>query len=268
MALALEIANLDGLDDAVKGLYVENDGAFKLDVSGMPDIPDVAGLKTALQSERELAKKARGDATALMDKYSGVDLDKYNQVMTDLDKAAEDKLIAENKSEEVWANRTEKLNKEWQSKVDAEAAKVATEQGIIKQLKLSALQGELSMQLMNVPNMHEFGKRDALLAAENMFSLDDHGRSVLLEDDGTGNMVVAIGKDGKTPYSLEEMANSNEFREKNPHWFSATGGGGGLVQGKTNNFGGARTIARSKFEGLNPVEQSKSVRDGIKVVDG
>jgi len=42
MALALEIANLDGLDDAVKGLYVENDGAFKLDVSGMPDIPDVA----------------------------------------------------------------------------------------------------------------------------------------------------------------------------------------------------------------------------------
>lgn len=48
-ALKLVIDSLDGIDDAVKALYVEDNGKFKLDVDG---IEDTSGLKTALQKER------------------------------------------------------------------------------------------------------------------------------------------------------------------------------------------------------------------------
>lgn len=58
-ALKLSVDSLDGIDDAIKGLYVEKDGKFALQVEG---IEDTSGLKSALQKERvqrEAAEKQR-----------------------------------------------------------------------------------------------------------------------------------------------------------------------------------------------------------------
>ena len=60
MALELNVDTLDGLDDSVKGLYVERDGKFQLDVNG---IEDVSGLKSALEHERTSRKKAIENAS-------------------------------------------------------------------------------------------------------------------------------------------------------------------------------------------------------------
>ena len=51
-ALKLTVDSLDGLDDSIKGLYVEREGKFHLPVDG---IEDTTGLKTALQKERKTA---------------------------------------------------------------------------------------------------------------------------------------------------------------------------------------------------------------------
>lgn len=60
-ALKLSVDSVDGLDDAVRGLYVEKDGKFHLDVDG---IEDTTGLKNALSAERrraaDLEKKVKG----------------------------------------------------------------------------------------------------------------------------------------------------------------------------------------------------------------
>ncbi len=53
-ALKLTVDSLDGIDDAIKPLYVEDGGKFKLSVEG---IEDTTALKGALQKER----KARED---------------------------------------------------------------------------------------------------------------------------------------------------------------------------------------------------------------
>ena len=55
MALKLTLDTLDGVDEAIKPLYVEHDGKFKLAVDGLED---TSGLKSALEKER----KARRDA--------------------------------------------------------------------------------------------------------------------------------------------------------------------------------------------------------------
>lgn len=57
-ALKLTLDSLDGIDDAVKSLYVEKDGKHVLDVEG---VEDTTGLKTALQKER---KRAEDEAKA------------------------------------------------------------------------------------------------------------------------------------------------------------------------------------------------------------
>ena len=55
MALKLTLDSLDGVDEGIKSLYVEQDGKFKLAVDGLED---TSGLKSALEKER----KARRDA--------------------------------------------------------------------------------------------------------------------------------------------------------------------------------------------------------------
>ena len=54
MALEYTVKTLDGLSEDVAKMYTETDGAFTLDVSGL-DIPDVSGLKSALDKERDRA---------------------------------------------------------------------------------------------------------------------------------------------------------------------------------------------------------------------
>ena len=52
MALKLSVDNLDGIEENIKGLYVEKDGKFVLPVDG---IEDTSALKGALAKERKMA---------------------------------------------------------------------------------------------------------------------------------------------------------------------------------------------------------------------
>ena len=56
MALAFEVESLEGVDDAVKTLYVEKDGKFRLDVTGIDPADE---LKEALRKERDLTKEEK-----------------------------------------------------------------------------------------------------------------------------------------------------------------------------------------------------------------
>jgi hypothetical protein len=65
MGLKYLLDTLDGVDDAVKSLYVEKDGKFVLGIEGLPQPEDVSGLKSKVQElldEKKAADKARKDA--------------------------------------------------------------------------------------------------------------------------------------------------------------------------------------------------------------
>lgn len=54
MALELTVDKLDGIQEDLRGLYIEKDGKYHLDVSG---IEDTKGLKSALDKERDEHKR-------------------------------------------------------------------------------------------------------------------------------------------------------------------------------------------------------------------
>src|SRR5574340_829949 len=106
MALALVV---DAVPAGQEAFYVEKDGKFHLDVTG---IEDTSGLKSALQKEREAAKEASRKAKELEDKFAGIDPAKVRDMMAKLDQDGEAALIAAGKFDEVVAKRTEKRSEE------------------------------------------------------------------------------------------------------------------------------------------------------------
>lgn len=234
MALEPQLDSLEGLNEALHGEYVEREGKFYLDVSG--GIPDVSTLEGTLAKVRDELKESKQHAKSELDKYKDVDLEAIEEMRkktavleAEREKAEEDKLLAAHDFEQVLSNRIEKRDADWKNKFDEKDNIIAGKDGTIEALKQRALQGELTMQLSGIEGMHSKGRRDALKAAMTEYTLDDKGRAVMLDSEGE----VVIGKDGKTPFSLNEQADSPEYREENIHWYLASAhGAGGMVRGK------------------------------------
>lgn len=65
MALKAFLETLDGVDDAVKPFYTENDGKFVLAVEDVDNHPEVANLKSAYEKTKADKEKAKTDAKNL-----------------------------------------------------------------------------------------------------------------------------------------------------------------------------------------------------------
>lgn len=87
MAIKAVVETTDGLDDALKGLYVERDGKFVLDVEPVDGIAleDVTGLKTALGKERTTRETLEKQVI----KFKDIDPDKAREALAKLDELAQ-----------------------------------------------------------------------------------------------------------------------------------------------------------------------------------
>lgn len=95
MPIASTLQSLDGLDDAVKSLYVEQNGAFVLDVQGIDQHPEVANLKSAYERTKADRDAIRAERDAAKSKLSSVpeDFDAEAWAKAKDGKADEAKLI-------------------------------------------------------------------------------------------------------------------------------------------------------------------------------
>ncbi len=109
--------------------------------------------------------------------------------------------------------------------------------------------------------IHAHAIDDALLRGRAMFTLDDDGNAVQVKD-GT----VVLSKDGKNNFAPSEWLES--MREAAPHWFPASGSGGGAQQGRQQGSAGKKTVTRSVFDGMAPIDKAAHVKEGGIVVDG
>lgn len=85
MALKLIVEKLDEVPEASRGLYVERDGKFHLDVDGLED---TSGLKSALEKERQARKDLDKRLAALKD----VDPEEYRRLKDEADAKEREKL--------------------------------------------------------------------------------------------------------------------------------------------------------------------------------
>ena len=198
--------NLDGVDEALHGVYKETDGKFVLQVEGMQHDSEVNGLKTALIKERENVAEYKKIGTP-------------DEIASRFAKAAE-------AINEAGKGKGEDKTEQFQAKIaqmeTEHAAKLADRDGKFIELQRSISIAGLKVELAKngiVPDGID------MLAgySASRIAFHDDGTPKILTKDGTMPMIGA-GSDGGA--TLADLA--KELAEGNPYLVTdRTPGGGG-----------------------------------------
>lgn len=245
--MPLVIDKLEDVPEGARAAYVEKDGKFRLDV----EIEDTAGLKSALQKERDLAKASAKSLKELQEQFTGIDPVKVREMMQRLDNDGEAALIAAGKIDEVVSRRTEKLQKELQKQVDAAHNEAQSAAERANKFSQRVLDNHIRMAATKA-GLHVHAIDDALFRARSMFSLNDDGEAIQLGSDGT----VVLGKDGKTPFSPAEWLEG--MKETAPHWFPNGSSGGGGGKGGKGGAGAKDLSHLSPTARINAAREAKA----------
>lgn len=225
MKLKLVVKSLDEVEEAVRALYAkQDDGSFKLDVDGVPDVTKLTG---ALAKEREAREAAEKQAKA----FDGMNADEVKALLAKFEGDEEHQLIKAGKFEEVINKRTEKMRTEYERKLKAAEDVVANEKARAGKWTGRVLDNAIR-DAASKAGIHQHAIDDALFRGRSLFALDDDGNAVQLGQDGK----PVLGKDGKSVFSPTEWLDT--MRESAPHWFPAAASGGGA---QNNNSVGKLT---------------------------
>lgn len=229
MALELVYESQDAIPEAVKSMYVEHEGKFRLDVNG---IEDTRGLKSALEKERQAAKDAKSELA----KYAGQD-EKIKKALEFYETSEEAKMTQDEIINKRVAKREEDVARKLEEK-DAEV-KLARELAVKNSRRLL----HADIRAVAPTDLAPSALEDALRHAESVFELDEEGKTV--PKDGK------FGKDGKKPYDPAEWF--ADTRVTHPHRF-LNGNSGSSAAGK-----GAKPAAKD-LSHLNPAERMTAAR--------
>lgn len=227
------------IPEALAEYYEERDGKFFLAVD------EALELKGALEKEKAHVKKLKD----MLSQYDGVDIDRVKALLSKAETDEEREKLKTGDIESVVKARIEKYTRDFESKL---AAETAAKKGLMSR----TLQAELrNAALKNGVIQHAVD--DAVMRGLNVFTVSDDGSIVSMKDND-----VVLGKDGKSPYSVNEWL--EELKPNVPHWFGNSNSGGG-APGNKNPSSNVKTLTRAQFEGLDPSERMEFVKSKGKV---
>lgn len=250
--LDLIVDSLDNVPEHFKSEYTKGeDGKFHLSVSG---VEDVSGLKSALQKERDEAKKLREQVKA----FDGIDPSKANEALEKLRKLEEKQLLDSGEVDKVIENRTRLMQQDHQAQVAklTEALQTVEKERDSSRLMLS----EAVIQRGIIDAVNEVGqpRKEALLdiiqRGKLTWRLDEKGAPIPVNEDGT----TIYGKDGKAPMTMKEWGQT--LLETAPHLFLESKGGGarGSVTG-----GNGKVMSADDYAKLTPAQKLANARGAL-----
>ncbi len=208
MSLKAKLENLDGVDEALKGLYTEREGAFHLTVEGMVD-------KSKLDDFRTTNTQLKSDLEKLTDKFNGVDLSRYAELVKSDQDNKDKKLVDAGKIDELLAERTKRMKEEYEKTIQTLESQNHTHvrqlEGLVIDNSVRAAATKSGVQATAVD--------DVLLRARTVYSLED---GTATPKDRKGEVIY--GKDGSTPMAIEEWVKGLE--DTAGHLFIKSSGGG------------------------------------------
>jgi hypothetical protein len=257
MALALTVDAIDSVPEAQRALYVEKEGKYHLDVDGLPD---VSGLKTALEKERAANKANAKDIAAW--KGLGKSADEIAALVAEKEAAAEEALKKAGKHDQILADKLAQAARERKEEADAlraerDAANADARQAIVETRVTTALTKAKATQ------------EGLDLLAERL------GKRIKVEMVNGKRVTSIMQADGETPMIGSEKDGSANFDDlvkeavkTYPSLFEGTGAGGsGTDQKNQRRDAGAKTITLADFHALGPIERAAKMKEGFKVVD-
>lgn len=234
MALDFEVESIDGLDDGVKSLYVEHEGKFRLDVSGVDD-----GSASKAELARVLAKNEELLGEAKKAKQERRDSNAAAQAAIDA------KAQADGDHEQLYKSSQEKLTGTL-SELEELKGSIATEKRNTEALKMAAKLAD--------------GDNADLLSGfiAQRLKFTDEGLKVT---DLNGDLTVSSLADLETEF--KNNARYSALLKGN----QSSGGG---ATGGNNSGGAAKTMMRVDFNTLSqkdPIAASKFMREGGQLID-
>ena len=236
MALQITVDSLESVPQNARELYKEVDGKFRLDLEGYED---PVGLKSALQKEREAAKIASKRVSAW--ESFGKTPEEIQELLEKQREAEDQKLIAEKNFEELAKKRTERMQMEFDKQIQSREDMIAQLNAKAAKLAAGKVSGALTQAASKLGALPEAMEDIVLRGQGQGWTINDDGDVVAMRDGE-----VLLGKDGKTPLTPQEWAET--LRDTAPHlWPKAQGAGATGATGGINktvpkgNLGGTKT---------------------------
>jgi len=217
---------LDGVPDELRGLYVEDDGKFRLDAEG---VEDVTGLKNALSREKIEAKK-------LKMKYADIDPEKYAELLAREDEFTQGHLTDKQKEQ------LESMKTQLQAAHAKEMGKMADrakllETALRRELisgrattAINAAKGSVKLLLPVIERQSDMLEEDGKFVP---VVLDEHGQPRLNSEGepmSYGELIAAFREDTEVAGAFEGIGSSGGGAPR-----SAAGGGGKTVIAASDN---------------------------------
>lgn len=255
MPLALVVDSLDTVPETLRTEYTEKDGKFHLNVDGLPD---VTGLKSALESERKMNKGVK-DKIAAWEKL-GKSPDEISEMLEAERVKAEDALKKAGKFDEVLAQH---LGKAKQERDEAVSAAEKQRDSALSIARNAIMKSDLGAALVKGKATDEGMKAlPKLLGDRIKIEFSDAGEATftIMEADGNTPM-VGSGKGGLATYDDLVAAAKKEFSSL----FEGTGGGSGTDPNGLRRDAGGKTMTRKEFDALGPLERAEKIKAGWRI---
>jgi hypothetical protein len=245
-SIAASVDSLDGVPEALHAFYVEKDGKFQLQVTGLPPSGDVARLSEALRKER-------ADHGALKDRVKLLGDRRIEDVVTELDRIPELELAAEGKMDD------DKINQIVETRIKTRLGPVERERDQLrgqlteKDKKIEGFEAKERTRTIH-DKVRAAGVKAKLLpeAIDDALLLADR---VMEVEEGT-DRVVTRDNVGVTP-GIEPEAWFTDIQKTRPHWWGPSAGGGA---GGQRGPGGDTTANPFTHDNWNLTKQGELIQ--------
>jgi len=226
-----------------------------------------SGLKSKNEELLSEKKTAKQELDAVNEQLKGYDPKAVKSLLDKMSTDEDTKLIAEGKIDEVISRRTEALTADYDSKLLAATDKngelsqsLEEMNGRVKSLVVDRFVREAAAEHSMVPSAVE----DAISRAGHVFKLNEE----LQPEARDKNDTIVIGKDGKTPLSVQEWIEG--MKDNAPHWFPPQSGAG--AHGGNQGASGSFTITKSQAGDARTYQEAKAAAEKagvpLQIIDG
>ncbi len=245
MALKLVLDSLDGVDDAVKALYTEDGGKFRLAVDG---VEDTSGLKTALSKANQEAAERRKQLKSWND--LGLSPEEIQDLVEAKRKSDEDKAAKAGE----WDKLKVQLNASHQEELRKERELVAAKDKAIQKHLLDSQATAAIAAAKGVPQLL------LPIVRQHLRVVEQNGDYSLQVIDAAGTQRI----NGKgDPLSINDLVAEMRASEVYGRAFDGTGQSGGGTP-PSGNGSGARG-PKSQADILAPAKGDKHLERKLRV---
>jgi hypothetical protein len=256
MALPLIVEKIDTIPEPHRGLYVEKEGKFTLDVDGLED---TTGLKKALATERDRAAKAEKVAKEWA--KLGKTPDEIAELTAAAERAAEEAQKKAGKHDEILAAKLAAAAKE---KADSESKLAGERDSALSIARRAITDAQLKTALAGAKATPEgLDLLSERLGKRVKIDFDDTGSASVSIMDAEGKPMIGTKSDGLA--SFDDLV--KEAMKSYPALFEGTGAGGSGADAKSHRTPGGKTITRAEFDKMDAITRATRMKEGFKVVD-